>query len=211
MTTFEVAIVGSGPSGFFATESLLKARADARVHMFDRLPTPYGLVRSGVAPDHQQIKQVIAVFEKIARDPRFSFSGNVEIGKDVALEALRLHYDAVILATGASEGVRLDVPNADLEQNFTATQFVGWYNGHPDYSDLPVKIKQDTAVIIGHGNVAVDVARILLSEEGELAKTDIADHALDVLRSNPVRKADEVPFSRLSRRRNSAGCSAFRA
>lgn len=187
MAGLEVAVVGSGPSGFFAAEALLKSGIGAVVHMFDRLPTPYGLVRSGVAPDHQHIKQVVRVFEGIARNPLFSFFGNVEIGRDVALEALRHRYDAVILAYGASEDAPLDVPGAELPQSLTATQFVGWYNGHPDYANLPVCFDHDTAVVIGHGNVAIDIARVLLSDHDRLAKTDIADHAVEALRESQIR------------------------
>lgn len=187
MAEVEVAIVGSGPSGFFAAEALFKSGIGAVVHMFDRLPTPFGLVRSGVAPDHQHIKQVVRVFEGVARNPLFSFFGNVEVGKDVALEALRHRYDAVILAYGAADGAPLDVPGATLSQSLMATQFVGWYNGHPDHTDLPIRFDHDTAVIIGHGNVAIDIARVLLSDHDRLAKTDIADHALEALRESRIR------------------------
>ena len=187
MPGIEVAIVGSGPSGFFAAEALFKAGIGAAVHMFDRLPTPYGLVRSGVAPDHQHIKQVARVFEGVARNPLFSFLGNIEIGKDITLEALRHRYDAVVLAYGAAEGAPLDIPGATLAQSLTAPQFVGWYNGHPDYTDLPIQFDHDTAVIVGHGNVAIDIARVLLSDHDRLAKTDIADHALEALRESQIR------------------------
>lgn len=187
MPGIEIAIVGSGPSGFFAAEALFKSGIGATVHMFDRLPTPYGLVRSGVAPDHQHIKQVVRVFEGVARNPSFFFFGNTEIGKDVTLEALRHRYDAVVLAYGASEGAPLDVPGAELPQSLTATEFVGWYNGHPDYRNLTVGFDHDTAVIIGHGNVAIDIARVLLSDHDCLAKTDIADHALEALRESKIR------------------------
>lgn len=186
MTT-TVAIIGSGPSGFFSADSLLKARPDVQVHMFDRLPTPYGLIRSGVAPDHQHIKRVTSVFEKIASHPSFQFTGNVEIGKTVELDVLRRLYDAVVIATGAPEGVRIGVPGDDLNQSHTAAEFVSWYNGHPDFVELSVDPRGKAAVLFGHGNVAIDVARILLSDIDYLDKTDIADHALDTLRDNPVR------------------------
>lgn len=187
-----VAIVGSGPSGFFAAEALLKSGINATVHMFDRLPTPYGLVRSGVAPDHQNIKQVVRVFEGVARSPAFAFFGNIEIGKELSLEELRRCYDAVILAYGAAQGTPLGIPGADLPQSLTATQFVGWYNGHPDYANLPVHFDHDTAVVVGHGNVAIDIARVLLSDHDRLAKTDIADHALDALRESRIRSVHLV-------------------
>ncbi len=187
MANLEVAIVGSGPSGFYAAHGLLNSGVDAVVHMFDRLPTPYGLVRSGVAPDHQHIKQVVRVFEGVARNPLFSFIGNVEVGRDISLDALRSRYDAVILAYGASGGLPLEVPGADMQQSLTAAQFVGWYNGHPDYVNLPVCFDHETAVIVGHGNVAIDMARVLLSDHDRLSKTDIADHALEALRESRIR------------------------
>jgi ferredoxin--NADP+ reductase len=192
MTGLDVAIVGSGPSGFYAAEALLKSDVELRVHMFDRLPTPFGLVRSGVAPDHQHIKKVVRVFEGIAKNSKFSFFGNVEIGKDISLDVLRSRHDAVILAYGASEGARLTIPGSELEQSLTATEFIGWYNGHPDYVSLKPCLDHETAVIIGHGNVAIDVARILLSDPERLAKTDIADHALESLRESKIRRVHMV-------------------
>jgi ferredoxin--NADP+ reductase len=188
----EIAIVGSGPSGFFAAEASLAFDTGTRVHMFERLPTPYGLVRSGVAPDHQNIKQVTRVFEAILRNPNFSFFGNVEIGRNLTLEALRSRYDAVVLAYGAAGSAPLDIPGVGLPGSLTAAQFVGWYNGHPDFAGLPVRFDHDTAVIFGHGNVAIDIARILLSDLDRLAKTDIADHALEALRESEIRKVHLV-------------------
>jgi ferredoxin/flavodoxin---NADP+ reductase len=188
MSEPHIAIVGSGPSGFFAAEALLKSDAAAHVDMFDRLPTPYGLVRSGVAPDHQQIKQVVKVFDALARNPRFAFFGNVEVGRDISLDALRSRYDAVILAYGASAGVSLPVPGGRLPQSITATDFVGWYNGHPDFTGRGPRLDHENAVVIGHGNVAIDVARILLSDHARLEKTDIADHALEAFRQSRVRR-----------------------
>jgi len=183
----EIAIVGSGPSGFFAAEAILKSDARPRVHMFERLPTPFGLVRSGVAPDHQQIKQVAKVFDKISKHVDFSFFGNVEIGRDITLAALRARYDAVVLAYGASWGAPLAVPGANLPQSLTATAFIGWYNGHPDFAGLTPSFDHETAIVVGHGNVAIDIARILLSGHARLAKTDIADHALEALRHSRIR------------------------
>jgi ferredoxin/flavodoxin---NADP+ reductase len=188
----EIAIVGGGPGGFFAAEALLKSDAGARVVMFERLPTPYGLVRSGVAPDHQKIKQVVNVFEAIASHTQFEFFGNIEIGPDVELDELRRRYDAVLLTYGASSGRRLSVPGSDLPQNLTATDFVGWYNGHPDFAAVAPSFDQETAVVVGNGNVAIDVARILLSSHERLAKTDIADHALNALRQSRVQQVHIV-------------------
>jgi ferredoxin--NADP+ reductase len=188
MSEPQIAIVGSGPSGFFAAEAVLKSDAAACVDMFDRLPTPYGLVRSGVAPDHQEIKQVVRVFDTLAKNTKFAFFGNVEVGCDIPLDALRSRYDAVILAYGASAGISLPIPGSDLAQNITATDFVGWYNGHPDFTGLDPRFDHDSAVVVGHGNVAIDVARILLSDHARLAKTDIADHALEALQQSQVRR-----------------------
>jgi ferredoxin/flavodoxin---NADP+ reductase len=188
----EVAIVGGGPSGFFAAEALLKSDVDARVVMFERLPTPYGLVRSGVAPDHQQIKQVVKVFEAIASHPRFDFFGNIEIGLDTTIDELRGGYDAIILTYGASAGIGLSIPGSELPQNLTAADFVGWYNGHPDFAEVKPSFDHETAVVVGNGNVAIDVARILLCDHVRLAKTDMADHALEALRQSRVRQVHIV-------------------
>jgi ferredoxin/flavodoxin---NADP+ reductase len=192
MSEPHIAIIGSGPSGFFAAEALLKSDAGVRVDMFDRLPTPYGLVRSGVAPDHQQIKQVVKVFDALARNTKFAFFGNVNVGSDISLDLLRSRYDAIILAYGASAGTVLPIPGSRLSQSITATDFVGWYNGHPDFTRLDPSLDHDSAVVIGHGNVAIDVARILLSDHARLAKTDIADHALEALRRSRVRRVHLV-------------------
>lgn len=192
MSEPHIAIIGSGPSGFFAAEALLKSDAGVRVDMFDRLPTPYGLVRSGVAPDHQQIKQVVKVFDALASNIKFAFFGNVEVGSNISLDLLRSRYDAIILAYGASAGTPLPVPGSHLSQSITATDFVGWYNGHPDFTRLDLSLDHDSAVVIGHGNVAIDVARILLSDHARLAKTDIADHALEALRRSRVRRVHMV-------------------
>jgi ferredoxin--NADP+ reductase len=192
MNSPDIAIVGSGPSGFFAAEAILRSDTGARVHMFDRLPTPHGLVRSGVAPDHQHIKQVIKVFDKISGNANFSFFGNVEIGADITLDALRARYDALVLAYGASAGTPLSIPGADLPHSLTAAEFVGWYNGHPDHAGLAPCLARETAVVIGHGNVGIDIARILLSDHERLAKTDIADHALESLRQSRIRRVHLV-------------------
>lgn len=183
----QVAIVGSGPSGFYAAEALLRRRADVQVDMFDRLPTPFGLVRGGVAPDHPKIKQVTLVYDKIARSIGFTFLGNVEIGRTVTVEQLRAAYHVVILASGASADRRLGIAGEDLAGSHTATEFVGWYNAHPDYRDRSFDFSGECAVVIGQGNVAGDVARILATPVEDLRRTDIAEHALDALARSRIR------------------------
>lgn len=183
-----VAIVGSGPSGFYAAEPLLKSTEPlCVVDMFERLPTPYGLVRGGVAPDHPKIRTVVRVYEQLAQHERFRFLGNVHVGRDVSIEELRRYYDAVIFAYGAETDRRLGVPGEDLPGSYTATSFVAWYNGHPDYADAVFDLSQETAVIIGVGNVALDVARILAKTPDELKQTDIAAHALEALGTSCVK------------------------
>ncbi len=183
----QVAIVGSGPSGFYAAEALLRRKCAIRVDMFDRLPTPFGLVRGGVAPDHPKIKQVCLVYDKIARSSGFAFFGNVEIGATLTVDELRAAYHVVIFACGASADRRLGIPGEDLPGSHTATEFVGWYNGHPDYRDRVFDFSCDTAVVIGQGNVAADVARILATRVDDLRKTDIAAHALETLAERRIR------------------------
>lgn len=182
-----VAIVGSGPSGFYATEALFRSGKVVSVDMYDRLPTPFGLVRGGVAPDHPKIKQVNLVFDKIAKTSGFTFLGNVCIGVDLDVAALREAYHAVVFAYGAATDRRLGIPGEDLPGNHTATEFVGWYNGHPDYCDHRFDLSAEAVAIIGQGNVAADLARILATPVDALRKTDIAQHALDVLASSCVR------------------------
>ena len=182
-----VAIVGAGPSGFYAAESLLRSGRQVEVDIFDRLPSPYGLVRLGVAPDHQKIKAAIRVYEKIASNERVRFFGNVAVGKDITVEELRAFYHAVIFAHGAESDRRLNIPGEDLPGSHTATEFVGWYNGHPDYRDREFDLSQETAVVIGQGNVAVDVCRILCKTVDELRETDIAQHALEALAESKIR------------------------
>lgn len=185
-----VAIVGSGPSGFYAAEALFKSDSHARVDMFDRLPTPYGLVRGGVAPDHPKIKNVVKVYEKIVAQNagHFEFFGNVTIGTDITVEEMRRFYDAVIFASGAETDRRLGIPGEDLPGSHTATAFVGWYNGHPDYRDLAFDLSGEVAVIVGQGNVAMDVSRILAKSVDELRETDIAEHALDALAESNIKE-----------------------
>src|SRR6266536_5350787 len=184
----QVAIVGSGPSGFYAAEALLRRKCAIRVDMFDRLPTPFGLVRGGVAPDHPKIKQVCLVYDKIARSSGFAFFGNVEIGATLTVDELRAAYHVVIFACGASADRRLCIPGEDLPGSHTATEFVGWYNGHPDYRDRQFDLGQEVAVIIGQGNVAIDVCRILAKTVDELKHTDIAQQALDCLAESRIRE-----------------------
>jgi ferredoxin/flavodoxin---NADP+ reductase len=186
------AIVGSGPSGFYAAEALLNALPDIVIDMFERLPTPYGLVRSGVAPDHPKLKQVTLVFDKIMRSARFNFLGNVSVGTDVSLEALQQSYDIVVLAYGASTDRKMGISGEELANSHSATEFVGWYNGHPDFRDCTFDLSQEVAVVVGHGNVAADVARILLQPPDDLRRTDIAAHALEVLAESKIREVHLV-------------------
>ena len=182
-----VAIVGSGPGGFYAAESLLAA-GGAEVDMIEALPAPFGLVRYGVAPDHPKIKTIIARYEKTAEHPSFAFLGNTEVGRDISAAELRRFYDAVIFACGAQTDRRLGIPGEDLPGSHTATEFVAWYNGHPGYQDRVFDLSCDCAVVIGQGNVAVDVARILAKTVDELAHTDITARALEVLAESKVRE-----------------------
>ncbi len=182
-----VAVVGSGPSGFYAAEALLGSETEVKVDMFDRLPAPFGLVRYGVAPDHGKIKNVTKVYEKTAARPGFSFYGNVEVGRDISLDELRQYYDAVIFTSGAQTDRHLGIPGEDVPGSHPATEFVAWYNGHPDYTDCAFDLSHESAVVIGVGNVAVDVARILAKSADELKTTDIAEHALDALAAGKIR------------------------
>ncbi len=183
-----VAIVGSGPSGFYAADALTKAEINVTVDMFDRLPAPYGLVRYGVAPDHAKIKNVIKVYEHISEKENISFLGNVTIGRDISVEQLKKFYDAIIFTNGAETDKKLGIPGEDLAGSYTATEFVAWYNGHPDYVNHKFDLSQEVAVIIGQGNVAMDVCRILGKTVDELKNTDISQHALDVLAESRVKE-----------------------
>lgn len=182
-----VAIIGSGPSGFYCAAPLLKSDTITTVDMFDRLPTPFGLVRLGVAPDHPKIRNVTAVYEKTAQSDRFRYMGNVHVGQDITIEELRQYYDAIILCYGAETDRRLGVEGEDLKGSHTATSFVAWYNGHPDYRQLEFDLSGETAVVVGVGNVAMDVARILAKTTEELKETDIAQHALDALAESKIK------------------------
>jgi ferredoxin--NADP+ reductase len=184
-----VAIVGAGPTGFYATDQLFRQPGlVAEVDMYDRVPTPYGLVRAGVAPDHQKIKAVTAVFDKVAANPRFRFFGGVELGRHVSVEDLRAHYHMLLYTTGAQTDRRMAIPGEDLGRSHAATEFVAWYNGHPDYRDLTFDLSQERAAVVGVGNVAADVARILARTPEELAATDIADYALEALSASRIRE-----------------------
>lgn len=183
-----VAVIGAGPAGFYAADHLCKQDDFVvALDLYDRLPTPHGLVRGGVAPDHQKIKRVTKVFDRTAEAASCRFFGNVEFGKHVRLEDLRRYYHQVIITTGAQVDRRLNIPGEDLAGSHSATEFVGWYNGHPDYRELSFDLNVDAAVVIGVGNVAVDVSRILCRSLAELAKTDIADYALEALRTSTLR------------------------
>jgi ferredoxin--NADP+ reductase len=183
-----VAIIGAGPSGFYAAGALLQHKdIEITVDMFDRLPAPYGLVRYGVAPDHQKIKSVIKIYDRTAADTRFRFFGNVTFGRDITHEDVRRHYDQVIYAVGAQSDRRLNIPGEDLRNSLSATEFVAWYNGHPDYCNLDIDLTCESVVVVGAGNVAMDVARILAKSVDELKETDIADHALERLRASKVK------------------------
>ena len=190
MKKYKIAIVGAGPAGYFTAQALQNLQThdlSFQIDMIEKLPTPWGLVRSGVAPDHQKIKTVSKVFEKIAKEPNFRLFANVEVGKDVSVKDLKEQYDAVVLATGAAKGRRLGIPGEDLANSISAADFVPWYNAHPDYVDLNVNLSSDTAIVIGAGNVAMDVARILSIDPTELDLTDIADHALLALKQSNIR------------------------
>ena len=191
MAAYKVAIVGAGPAGYFAAQALQKLANDDRqfeIDMIERLPTPWGLVRSGVAPDHPKIKTVSKVFEKIASQETFRLFANVEIGSDISVAQLQEKYDAVIIATGSSHGKTLGIPGENLRGSLSAASFVPWYNAHPDFVGVDTPLDTDTAVVIGAGNVAMDVARMLALAPSELDPTDTADHAIDAFKQSNIRK-----------------------
>jgi len=192
---YKVAIVGAGPAGYFTAQSLQNSQSDDlifSIDMFERLPTMWGLVRSGVAPDHPKIKTVAKVFEKISSDPNFRLFGNVEIGRDLDIEEMCPRYDAVVMCTGSSIGKKLGIPGEDLPGSLSAADFVPWYNGHPDYANVVVPLDGTTAVVIGAGNVAMDCARMLALDPSELDSTDTVQHALDAFHKSNVRKVHIV-------------------
>lgn len=184
-----VAIIGAGPTGFYAAEHLFKhTDLVVEVDLYDRLPTPFGLVRAGVAPDHQKIKSVTKLFDRVAQRSGFRFFGNVEIGKDISVAELQDYYHQIIFTTGAQTDRYLNIPGADLKNHHPATDFVAWYNGHPDFRNYEFDLTQERVAVIGVGNVAIDVARILARTTEELAATDIADHALEALAKSNVKE-----------------------
>ena len=184
-----IAIIGAGPSGFYAAGALLRQKdAHVAIDMFDRLPTPYGLVRYGVAPDHQKIKSVMRVYERTMKDGRVRYFGNVDLGTDITHADLKAHYDQIVYAVGAQSDKKLDIPGEDLEGSFSATEFVAWYNGHPAFRHYEFDLSVESVAVIGVGNVAMDVTRILAKSVAELRSTDIADYALDELRESKVRR-----------------------
>src|SRR3954470_23043189 len=185
---FRVAVIGSGPAGFYAAGALLAADLPVEVDMIERLPTPWGPVRLGVAPDHPKIKSVSRAFEKIAAQPGFRFLGNVEVGRDLSNAELLEHYDAVVYAVGAQADRMLDIPGEELPGSWPATAFVAWYNGHPDFQDLEFDLSGERAVVIGNGNVAVDVARMLALTADELAPTDTTHEAIEAFTNAGIRE-----------------------
>jgi len=188
MAPYRVAVVGSGPAGFYAAGALLDAEEPVEVDMIERLPTPWGLVRLGVAPDHPKLKSVSRAFERIALKPGFRFLGNVEVGRDLTHEDLTRLYHAVVYAVGSQTDRRLGIPGEDLPGSWSATEFVAWYNGHPDFQELEFDLDVDRAVVIGNGNVALDVARMLALTPEELAPTDTTDPAIEAIGSSTVRE-----------------------
>jgi ferredoxin/flavodoxin---NADP+ reductase len=185
-TAARIAIVGAGPAGAFAADRLLRARGDVEIDLFERLPTPWGLLRAGVAPDHQEIKRLDETFDRQTLERGCRFFGNVEVGVDISHEELMRHYSAVIYATGAQTDKSLGIPGEELPGSWPATEFVAWYNGHPDYRELEFDLSHARAVVIGNGNVAADVTRMLTLDPGELERTDVADHALEALRASRI-------------------------
>jgi ferredoxin--NADP+ reductase len=190
MARYTVAIVGAGPAGYFAAQALQNMQSDEltfSIDIIERLPTPWGLVRSGVAPDHPKIKTVSKVFEKVATAGNVRLFANVELGSDISLQDLKATYDAVVIATGSSIGKKLGIPGEELPGSLSAATFVPWYNAHPDFKDESIDLSTSTAIVIGAGNVAMDVARMLVLEPTELDPTDTADHAIDAFKESAVR------------------------
>ena len=191
MFNYKIAIVGAGPAGYYAAQALQNSQTSElsfSIDMFEKLPTPWGLVRSGVAPDHPKIKSVAKVFDKIASEDNFRLFANVELGKDISIDELTANYDAVVIAIGSSVGKKLGIPGEDLIGSISSSEFVPWYNGHPDFADLEVPLDSKSAVVIGAGNVAMDVARSLGLDPEEFEKTDMATYAISALHDSQIRE-----------------------
>lgn len=184
--TIRVAIIGSGPSGFYTADSLLKSGRDVQIDIIERLPTPFGLIRGGVAPDHQTTKKVARAYEKTALNENVAYFGNVEVGKDVSMDELRANYDAVVLAVGAPTDRKLGIPGSDKKGVFGSADFVGWYNGHPDFTNLNPDLNVGAVAVVGVGNVAIDTARVLVKTPEEMSTTDIAPHAAAAVEASPL-------------------------
>lgn len=182
-----IAIVGSGPAGFYAADALLKLDIDCRIDLIERLPTPFGLIRGGVAPDHQSTKKVTKAYERTAQAEPVRYFGNVHLGRDLSLDELREIYDAVVLAVGAPKDRPLEIPGAETRGIIGSAAFVGWYNGHPDFADLAPDLQAETIAVIGNGNVALDIARLLGKTRAEMASSDITDYAAAAIESSPVK------------------------
>ena len=184
--TVRVAIVGSGPSGFYTADALLRSGADVEIDVIDRLPTPFGLIRAGVAPDHQKTKNVSRAYEKTALNDKVTYYGNVNVGTDISIEELKKLYEAVVIAIGSPYDRKLGVPGEDKKGVFGSADFVGWYNGHPDFRDLEPDLNTKAIVVIGNGNVAVDCARVLVKTPDEMSITDLATHAAETIHASSL-------------------------
>ncbi|MCG8547369.1 MAG: FAD-dependent oxidoreductase, partial [Alphaproteobacteria bacterium] len=184
--SLNVAVVGSGPSGFYTVAALLKSGVECRIDILERLPTPFGLIRGGVAPDHQKTKNVWRAYEKSALHHVVNYYGNVEVGRDVTIDELRAMYDAVVLAVGSPLDRKLGIPGEDKIGVVGSAAFVGWYNGHPDFRDLNPDLNVEGVVVVGNGNVAVDCARVLGKTPEEMATTDLTDYAAEAIHASPL-------------------------
>ncbi len=185
--SISVAIIGAGPSGFYAAEALIRAGLDCRIDFIEALPSPFGLIRSGVAPDHQNIKAVVRAYERTAEDDHVAYYGNVKVGEDISLEQLRRFYDAVVVATGAPFDRSLDIPGGDLPGVYGSAAFVGWYNGHPDHQDLEPSLDSEQVCVIGQGNVALDIGRVLVKTADEMAGSDLPEYAARTIHGAKIR------------------------
>ena len=187
MTVWRIAIVGAGPAGLYCIDAMKKRDIPFQIDVFDRLPTPYGLLRGGVAPDHQKMKRLESFYEKLLADERVNFYGNVVVGTDISMQTLKNYYDSIVVACGAESDKPLPIPGHDLPGHYAATQLVGWYNGHPDYSELKWDFSAESVVIIGQGNVAIDVARLLAKTRAELAQSDMPEPMIEALATSAIR------------------------